>query len=386
MPFKLLLSEEITPAIRRIAIEQLTRARRELSAAPNMQTGVHQSRKCLKRVRSLLRIARPIIGEEIFRSENKTYRNLARALARPRDAGALLETIVKFEGRGDLGQYQPLLSEMKRLIVEDKSSFEAELEIIALSNIVETLDASISRWRSMPIEPAGFDELAHGFADSYQRGRDSLKVAIKKDNSFYLHEWRKDVQQTWRHMQLLTLIWPEDIMPRIRLAQEISKLMGTEHDISELLAYIKRHRKRIKQSPELKPLPKPFKRVAKTIQRDLCLHAVERGRRLYAFEAKAIADAMSVYWRTAQAMQPMPGLVRAMAEIGDKTPEKPARKLDQMRQVTQPTLRRKGRDDGREAAAAFVRMVPKSGGEQPAGKPEDGAETGRDEKPDNKTG
>lgn len=327
MPFKILLSEEISPAVRRIAIEQLTRARRELSAANNMQEGVHQSRKSLKRLRSLLKLARPIIGKEVYASENKTYRDLGRALARPRDAGALVETLMKFETREDMARFKPLTGALKRQLLEDKKGLEAELEIVALSHIVETLDASIARWRSMPLPKAEFEDIAHGFARCYERGRESLKVALFKNKSFYMHEWRKDVQQTWRHMQILTLLWPEDIMPRIRLAQDISRLMGTEHDISELLNYMKLRKRQLKKIPEVKGLRKPFQQIAKTTQRDLCLHAAERGRRLYAFEARAIEEAMAVYWRTARAMQPLPGLVGAMANLNPA----PKAKLQEMR-------------------------------------------------------
>lgn len=317
MPYKLLLSEEVTPAIRRMVLEQLNRARRELSSTQNMQAGVHKSRTCLKRVRSLVRLARPIIGEELFRSENKTYRDLARALARPREAGALLETVLKFEAREDLQNFSPLLEATKTLIIKDKLSIESELEIVSLAALVETLDASITRWKKMPLPSAGFDKLAHGFGQTYQRGRVSLKVALGEKDSFYLHEWRKDVQQTWRHMQILTLIWPDDIMPRIRLAQEISKLLGTEHDITELTAYMKIHRKKIFKHPGAKKHYRDFKEVTKIIRRDLCLHAAERGRRLYAYDAKSLSKAMTIYWRTSKAMQPMPSLVRDMAQIGD---------------------------------------------------------------------
>lgn len=317
MPYKLLLSEEVTPAIRRMVLEQLNRARRELSSTQNMQAGVHKSRTCLKRVRSLVRLARPIIGEELFRSENKTYRDLARALARPREAGALLETVLKFEAREDLQSFKPLLDATKTLILKDKLDIEAELEIVSLAALVETLDASIARWKKMPLPSAGFDKLAHGFGLTYQRGRDSLKIALGKKDSFYLHEWRKDVQQTWRHMQILTLIWPDDIMPRIRLAQEISKLLGTEHDITELVAYMKANRKKIFKQAGAKKHYRDFKDVAKIIKRDLCLHAAERGRRLYAYDAEALSKAMTIYWRTSKALQPMPSLVRDMAQIGE---------------------------------------------------------------------
>lgn len=325
MPYKLLLSEEISPAIRRIGLEQLTKVRRELSSTQNMQAGVHKSRSCLKRFRSLLRLARPILGEDVFRKENKKHRDIARALAQPRQAGAMLETITKLETRDDFSQYLPLILELKSLIQQQKESSETELELISLSSLVEKIDASIERWKNRSLDDVSFESLAHGFAQTYDRGRESLMVAIEKDDNFYLHEWRKDVQQTWRHMQILTLIWPEDIMPRIRLAREVSRLLGTENDLSDIERFMKAHKKTLKKKKDIKALYKPFRSTLRTLCRDLSLHAVERGRRLYAFEAEALSNAMTIYWKTSRALQPMPAIVLELTDI-DKTLEKKVHK------------------------------------------------------------
>jgi|GEM_PF-459342 len=345
MPYKLLLSEEISPAIRRIGHEQLTRARRELSSTQNIQAGVHKTRSCLKRFRSLLRLARPMLGEDVFRKENKRHRDIARALAQPRQAGALLETITKLEQRDDFSHFLPLIIELKSLIKKQKKATESELELVSLSSLVEKLDASIERWQHRKFDPVSFDSLAHGFAQTYDRGRTSLMVAIKRDDNFYLHEWRKDVQQTWRHMQILTLIWPEDIMPRIRLAREISKLLGTENDISDLERFMQANKKTLKKNKKLKSLYKPFRSALRTVCRDLSLHAIERGRRLYAFEAKALSNAMTVYWKTSKALQPMPNVVLELTNI-EKSP--------QTKQTQQPA--HKGNHEGKPKNSALERM------------------------------
>ncbi len=336
MPYKLLLSEEIAPAIRRIALEQITKARRELSAAQNIQAGVLQTRKCMKRVRSLLRLARPILGERFFKQQNRTYRDIGRALAHPRQAGALLETVIRFEASADFAAEAPLLNAVKQQLLTEKSLREEEHELVALTALIETLDKNAAAWKDLKMPDAQFSDLAAGFGMSYQRGRKSLRRAIRSRETFYLHEWRKDVQQCWRQLQILTLLWPDDVMPRIRLAREISKLLGTEHDLSELTTYIKTHKHSLDKQmleihnsgkkADIKQMRKNFARATKSIQRDLCLHAVERGRRLYALDPQALLEAMSIYWQTGKAVQPMPGVVRLLADIA---PQSPSRRHDQ---------------------------------------------------------
>ena len=308
MPYKLLLSEEITPAVRRIALEQLKRARRSISSERNMQTGVHDARKNFKRLRALMRLSKPILGKRLYRAENNKFRDMGRVLAKPRSRAALLDILQKFSHRADMKPLKPLFHVLQEKIELEKNRYESKLEILAVGGFVERLDESINHWQGMTLPDAQFSDLSHGFATSYERARLSLEVAIKEANSFYLHEWRKDMQQTWRHMQIFTLIWPEDIMPRIRLAREISLLLGTAHDIDELLRYIKIHKKEIVKSKRMKGSLKAFRRAATVTERDLCLHAIERGRRLYALRSSEIEQAMIVYWQTAKAIQPLPSI------------------------------------------------------------------------------
>lgn len=318
MPYKLLLSEEITPAVRRMMLEQLKRARRSLSSEQNVQEGIHNTRKSFKKLRSLVRLARPILGKKLFRSENRLYRDLARELAAPRTYGALLETLAKFNQRADMQSLAPLLSDLEHMILAEKKRQENDLEIVALIGLIAQIDDAIDRWSSLSLPSAKFDTLAHGFAATYGMGRDSLGIVLDKNTSVHLHEWRKHMQQTWRHMQILTLIWPEDIMPRIKLAREISQLLGTEHDIAELLTFIKSHKKELLRQKNRKPMIKAFRARAKAAQRDLCMHALERGRRLYAFKQQAIEDAMVTYWHSAKALQPMPSLALELANLVPK--------------------------------------------------------------------
>jgi hypothetical protein len=127
-------------------------------------------------------------------------------------------------------------------------------------------------------------------------------------------------------------------MPRIKLAREVSRLLGTENDLFELERFMKLNKKRLKKNPELKALYKPFRSTLHTIRRDLSLHALERGRRLYAFEAEAIADALNVYWKTSRALQPMPSIVLELTEI-EKTPaSKQSSTLTPAEKDTKPKL------------------------------------------------
>ena len=51
---------------------------------------VHETRKDMKKLRSLLRIARGGVGEDLYRRENNRFRDAARSLSGARDAEVML--------------------------------------------------------------------------------------------------------------------------------------------------------------------------------------------------------------------------------------------------------------------------------------------------------
>jgi CHAD domain-containing protein len=53
---------------------------------------VHEVRKCFKKARAALRLARDDLGEDVYRQENACFRDAARPLTEVRDAEVMLET------------------------------------------------------------------------------------------------------------------------------------------------------------------------------------------------------------------------------------------------------------------------------------------------------
>ena len=177
MPYKLLLSEQISPAVRRIAIEQLSAANRQLNVDDHMQAGVHEARIYLKKTRALLRLARPIIGKKRFRRWNCEVRDISRAIAHPRDVEALIETVDLLIPAKDFARSRPLLLATKELLLKDKKDAFHDFEVISFNNVTDRLNQAVGEWRTADLPEASFEGLAKGFTDGYRRGRQSLKTA-----------------------------------------------------------------------------------------------------------------------------------------------------------------------------------------------------------------
>ena len=94
----------MSEAVRRVASAEIDAAYAALASPPERHKGVHDSRKCLKRLRSLLVLIEPGLPEPVFLSLTERLRTIARGLAPARDAAALLDAVDKFakaEGEGE---------------------------------------------------------------------------------------------------------------------------------------------------------------------------------------------------------------------------------------------------------------------------------------------
>src|SRR5262249_59732979 len=80
MSFQLRPGEPLRKTTRRIVRKQIDAALEELTGANKgpRDEAVHEARKSLKRVRAVLRLVRPVIGEKAYRRENTCFRDAAR--------------------------------------------------------------------------------------------------------------------------------------------------------------------------------------------------------------------------------------------------------------------------------------------------------------------
>src|SRR3954463_4871672 len=94
MSYRLDLDEPVPVALRDVATERLERAVRRLREehTDDPVEAVHGARKDLKKARALLRLARPGMSRDAYRRENRTLRDIGRAMSGGRDADVMVET------------------------------------------------------------------------------------------------------------------------------------------------------------------------------------------------------------------------------------------------------------------------------------------------------
>ena len=232
MAFEIRLQRDVAAEIRRVARGEVDRAMAALDRArAGRFKGVHDARKRFKAMRALLRlVARPL--GPTFRRENHWYRDAARQLAAVREAQASLETLDRLTGAEDATLRRKLEA---RYSVRGRLRFrDANVPAVLIKGLAEAWER-IAGW---PLAGEGFEVIETGLRATYRRGRKGLRRAVRGASATALHEWRKDVKYHRHHLELLVLLWPDEMAGAAVTARRLGDLLGNHHDLHELRALL----------------------------------------------------------------------------------------------------------------------------------------------------
>ena len=301
MAFRFKLEEPFDDGFRRIALEQLTRAESQLRSPGDNAVAIHETRKALKRLRALLRLVRRTLREDTFKEVNAQLREVSGILSGARDSHVLLETIINLEGacglaaKGAGGKLREILRTANG--GDNRPSVDA-----AVSKALERLAVVKTKFAHLEITGSGFEAIGPGLEVSYRRGRRTFRAAYAEGSDESFHEWRKSVQLHWRHMALLSNAWPDYFAVRVNEARALSQILGDDHDLALLKAFVKAKPNARISSAEANIIGK----LARQRQKQLRTMAQPIGVRLYAEGAKGLHRRMSQYWLSAVTLKKQP--------------------------------------------------------------------------------
>jgi CHAD domain-containing protein len=238
--YRLQRGEDVFDGIRRIAAGRAESAIDHLRGKRDepFATSVHEARKDLKKLRSVLRLVRAPLGDEVYRRENIRFRNAGRMLSGPRDARVKLDTLAALEERfGDSfpdRELTPLATalERERQELTDRSAGDnGGGSVATAARQIEDGHDAISDWK---LDGDGFDLIADGLKRSYRRGRNRFADTQALAGPETVHEWRKRVKDLWYHLRLVRDARPSKLGKAADEAHDLSDLLGDHHDLTVL--------------------------------------------------------------------------------------------------------------------------------------------------------
>lgn len=218
-------------AVRRIGREEILAAQDDLAQRGEpVARRIHELRKHCKRLRALVRLARP--GFADYATWNRTFRDFAGEVSTERDAAImdeLVAALVAAEQGSDV-ERQPVVRwfRLRRQIAEEL----AEPVLAGIEQGLAQAAVGIERW---DLTGLSVDNAVAGARKTLQRvHKERRKVANRGSVSDY-HTWRKRCKYHGYHLQLLAAILGDEGQERQRHFSELGNLIGEVQDRSALL-------------------------------------------------------------------------------------------------------------------------------------------------------
>ena len=286
----------IPKAVRKAAEEQLRQSVEGLTGQADLgpDEAAHDARKRTKKVRALLRLARPELGDRVYRRQNRALRDAARLLSPVRDAWVLVEALDDLVTPPDEDLSPEAVAGFRAVLTAGHRKLQTGQEedgaLLRAAEAFEKVLAGVSRW---PMKDHGWASLDEGVEDVFRRGRQAMDRARRKGRADDFHEWRKQVKYLRHQFGLLREVWPDVLEAMEGTADELGERLGADHDLAVL-------RERVATEPSLAPnVRKALLRRVDMRRKEHQRQALILGQRLYAEKPAALRQRLGRLWNAA---------------------------------------------------------------------------------------
>ena len=252
-------------------------AARAAGEAADPASQVHEARKCLKKVRSALRMLRGVIDDGQRQTANQTCREASRRLAGARDAEVKLATLETIAAEGTA-------AELRRHFEREAEEHRAELTPQSLGDVARQIESVARDFRGRELPGAG-EAIAGNVERSYRRGRKAMKKAAEAGRPEDFHRWRKRAKDLRYQLEILEPEVSASFADTRKQVEELADLLGDLHDLDVLAEDLER---REPGSDDLGRLSALIAQARGAKARD-CL---EQGQKIYGAKSKRFARSL----------------------------------------------------------------------------------------------
>ncbi|HSP04447.1 MAG TPA: CHAD domain-containing protein [Acidimicrobiales bacterium] len=300
MTYRLDPDRPLVDEVRRAALECLDDAIGRLEEpGADLEDDVHETRKRGKETRGSIRLVRPALGDA-YASVNAEVRDGARELSSLRDAHALLGTVDDLASSPDgngTDELEALAGHLRVAASAATHRVDGDDPRIAVARArFETARAMIATWAGT----IDVEALVGGVAKTAARGRKAWKASRKDASDEQVHEWRKRVKYLWYQARLLEAADPDGIGPLVAQLDELSDLLGDEHDLTVLVEHVERAADTDAMADV--DVDRVIE-VARARQATLRAAALELGEEIYGDGVEALVDRLVGPWSGAGGME-----------------------------------------------------------------------------------
>lgn len=218
------------------------------TCAPDEQaSAVHETRKAIKRLRAMLRLVRDSISLDCYHTDNAALKLIAAELGAVRDSWVMAQILDRL-----LPHDHDLADSVTTLVDRLQDRYKAESAAVLdnaahMASIVDQLEKARDRakkWtiiageQSVPL-PHTFATVEPGMQRVYKRGRRGMRIVTDSPTDTLLHVWRKRAKYLRHQVEALNVLDPPELGEMEIELEQLTDLLGDDHDLAVLLARIK---------------------------------------------------------------------------------------------------------------------------------------------------
>ncbi len=219
--------------IKRILDEQIDNAisRLETGFDDDFDESIHEARKCIKRIRAVLRLIRDDIGSDKYRKENFYFRDINRNMSDIRSITVNIETLAKLDSDESL-DYKALIGHFAGL--KQKIIYKLCVEENRPAETLEMLRRGRKRTGRILIKNKDYEILFLGLIRVFNQCLRYMNMAKNDPAAINLHEFRKKVKYLYYQSQVLEPVLPEEAVIVTPKLDKLADYLGEDHDLAEL--------------------------------------------------------------------------------------------------------------------------------------------------------
>lgn len=187
---------------------------------------IHEIRVCAKKLRSLLRLAAPVVEEAEAKRIVRRLRKLKDAYAGFRDADVMRARL------GDLWPPAEAEEIRRRLGLPDESAAHS-VKTAAAATIRQAgkFEKAIA---ALDLEQLSLAQMRKNLLKTYRRARRLMRSCRKDRRDALMHEWRKRVKDYYYQASALSAL--PLLAKAVRPADNLAEILGEYHDLAMLAA------------------------------------------------------------------------------------------------------------------------------------------------------
>jgi CHAD domain-containing protein len=276
--------DSIGDRLQQFALSQIDRALTYLTDAKyDPDAAIHETRRCLKRVRATLRLVKTELAITTYDRDNLYLRNAGRQLAALRDAAVMVETLAALKK-----EFSPQLSDAAwDDLATELANLQGKKKLPV--TILAKLRAARVRVEKWALE---FDDeavLSNGLRKAYNRGNRAMQQALEEPTAENFHEWRKQVNHLRHQLQILQNLRLGKVKTILSEFKSLAEILGRKNDLAVLSHHFQGTKRKTGASAR-----QALETLIQARDAALTAQAIKLGRQLYKRKSKAFIQHLSL--------------------------------------------------------------------------------------------